>query len=85
MAQHRLDSGLSTELEEKKSENPGFFHGWSMKNILEKRQIQDLNCSTPNVYIDFMDDKQGDEVQTFCNRWLSKAPATTVIEFTPTM
>lgn len=50
----------------------------------EKRQDQELECINDR-WQDMLDNNPVDRVKTFCNEWLGIAPATTVIEWTPTM
>jgi hypothetical protein len=51
---------------------------------LGKRQEEELDCSE-NRYQQFLDENPPDRIQTFCNEILGMGPATTVIEYTPTM
>lgn len=78
VAQHRIDPASGDVSKGKK------FHGWTLRNILGKRQEpQVLDCSTPNLYIDILEDTNGDNVQTFCNKWLDLPPMTTTTDYTP--
>ena len=51
---------------------------------LEKRQTTSLYCPSDRYQL-FLDSNPTGNIQTFCNEWLGLAPATTVVEYTPTM
>jgi hypothetical protein len=51
---------------------------------VEKRQTTALYCSSDRYQL-FLDSNPTGNIQTFCNEWLGLAPATTVVEYTPTM
>jgi hypothetical protein len=50
----------------------------------EKRQVTSIFCPD-NRFQKLLDSNPETRVQTFCNEWLGMPPATTTIEFTPTM
>jgi hypothetical protein len=51
---------------------------------LGKRQEEELDCSE-NRYQEFLDENPPDRIQTFCNEILGMGPATTVVEYMPTV
>jgi hypothetical protein len=51
---------------------------------IEKRQTTSLYCPDDR-WQQFLDSNPEARVQAFCNEWLGLAPATTVVEYTPTM
>jgi hypothetical protein len=50
----------------------------------EKRQTTELFCPNDS-YARILNNNPPESVQSFCNDWLELAPATTVIEYVPTM
>jgi len=54
------------------------------QDLNEKRQTTELFCPNDR-YEQFLNNNPDPSVQTFCNEWLGLAPATTVIEYVPTM
>lgn len=57
---------------------------WTWKDLFRKRQNLVLDC--PNdQFAALLDHAPDNDVQGFCNDWLSLAPATVTEEVTPTM
>ncbi|CAO2647646.1 Nn.00g085680.m01.CDS01 [Neocucurbitaria sp. VM-36] len=64
---------------------PHIAHGGSVEDIVEKRQdAQELDCPDDR-WQQMLDNNPPDRVATFCNEWLGIGPATTVVEWTPTI
>lgn len=60
-------------------------HSGSLDSIFKKRQdAQELECPNDRWQA-MLDSNPADRVATFCNEWLGLEPATTVVEWTPTM
>jgi hypothetical protein len=53
-------------------------------DTLEKRQETELYCPDDR-WQEFLNSNPENRIETFCNEWLGIAPATTVLEYTPTM
>lgn len=62
---------------------PNVARGVSVDNVVE-RQDQELDCPDDR-WQQILDNNPPDRVMTFCNEWLGIGPATTVVEWTPTM
>lgn len=94
VAQHRANSQSGNALN-RQPDDGGTPQKGPLHSLFGKRQDQDqdqdededdeLDCSTPDVYIDLLNDESDDAIQTFCNKWLGLPPATTEVDFTPTM
>lgn len=82
LALHRKKDGHS--IEEQRVEPLLNAPGGTAESANEKRQDQELECINDR-WQDMLDNNPVDRVKTFCNEWLGIAPATTVIEWTPTM
>ena len=54
------------------------------EGVLAKRQAEELDCSADR-YSEFLYANPQERIETFCNEWLDKEPATIVVEYTPTM
>ena len=64
---------------------PHVARGVGADGIVEKRQDpQELDCPDDR-WQQMLDNNPSDRVATFCNEWLGIGPATTVVEWTPTM
>ncbi|KAJ4377994.1 hypothetical protein N0V83_000824 [Neocucurbitaria cava] len=62
---------------------PNVARGVSVDNVVE-RQDQVLDCPDDR-WQQILDNNPPDRVMTFCNEWLGIGPATTVVEWTPTI